>query len=169
MATRWISAAQLAELVGPPAAAAGLQPRSPTGSGCSSSTAGWSTGSGCPSERELAAQLGSVGRRSPPRTPCCASRAAARPGRARATTSDRPRGPASRLVPGTVREVEGAITMTFSAAAAAPGLVAAYARAVELLPELLAGHGYFPDGLPVLRERLADWYTARGLPTDPTS
>jgi len=66
------------------------------------------------------------------------------------------------------REVDGAIMMTFSAAAAAPGLAGAYARAVEQLPSLLAGHGYLPEGLPVLRERLADWYAVRGLATDPT-
>ena len=68
---------------------------------------------------------------------------------------------------GGAREVDGAIMMTFSAAAAAPGVAGAYARAVELLPSLLAGHGYLPEGLPVLRERLADWYAARGLATDP--
>ncbi len=65
------------------------------------------------------------------------------------------------------QEVDGAITMTFSAAAAAPGVAGAYARAVELLPGLLGGHGYLPEGLPALRERLAEWYAARGLPTDP--
>ena len=63
--------------------------------------------------------------------------------------------------------VDGAIVMTFSAAPAAPGVAEAYARAFESLPELLAGHGYFPDGLEVLRERLAAWYARRGLPTDP--
>ena len=50
---------------------------------------------------------------------------------------------------------------------APPGGRAAYAQAVAALPQLLSGHGYFPDGLPALRERLADRYTARGLPTEP--
>ena len=36
-----------------------------------------------------------------------------------------------------------------------------------MLPGLLGGHGYLPEGLPALRERLAEWYAARGLPTDP--
>jgi DNA-binding transcriptional MocR family regulator len=68
---------------------------------------------------------------------------------------------------GGVREVGGAIVMTFSAAPAAPGVADAYGRAFVALPQLLAGHGYFPDGLEVLRERLAAWYGRRGLPTDP--
>ena len=70
--------------------------------------------------------------------------------------------------PGGPPRADGAIRLTFARRAAAPEVAAAFARAVEQLPSLLAGHGYLPEGLPVLRARLADWYAARGLPTDPT-
>ena len=35
------------------------------------------------------------------------------------------------------------------------------------LPAYLAGTGYYPSGLPVLREAVAEAYAARGLPTSP--
>ncbi len=62
---------------------------------------------------------------------------------------------------------DDAIVMTFTAAAAAPGVLGAYRTAMESLPELLSGHGYVPDGLPLLQERIAARYEARGLPTEP--
>jgi DNA-binding transcriptional MocR family regulator len=46
-------------------------------------------------------------------------------------------------------------------------VVASYERAVEQLPSYLPGTGYFPSGLPALREALAARYTQRGLPTVP--
>lgn len=59
--------------------------------------------------------------------------------------------------------------LDFSKAAmpAIPGVVAAAQRAAELLPAYLGESGFDPFGLPVLREALADRYTARGLPTTP--
>ncbi|MGH3445101.1 MAG: PLP-dependent aminotransferase family protein, partial [Nocardioidaceae bacterium] len=60
-----------------------------------------------------------------------------------------------------------AIDLTCTAPPAPPGLVAAYESAVRTLPDDLAGTGYYPSGLPVLREALAERYAARGLPTDP--
>lgn len=55
-----------------------------------------------------------------------------------------------------------------SAAPPAPdGLTAAYAVALERLPSYTSGMGYFPAGLPQLRQALADRYTTRGAPTDP--
>lgn len=48
-----------------------------------------------------------------------------------------------------------------------PGVAAAATRATELLPGHLGGSGFDTIGLPVLREALADRYTARGLPTSP--
>ncbi|MEP6856503.1 MAG: PLP-dependent aminotransferase family protein, partial [Pedococcus sp.] len=48
-----------------------------------------------------------------------------------------------------------------------PGVLAAYERAVGELPAYLAGTGYYPSGLPTLREAVADSYAARGLPTSP--
>ncbi len=55
-----------------------------------------------------------------------------------------------------------------SAALEAPAQVhAAYAAALAELPRYLPGHGYVTAGVPGLRARIADRYTARGLPTDP--
>jgi len=59
------------------------------------------------------------------------------------------------------------LALTYSAPVGPPGMTRAFERAVEKLPGLLATSGYLPDGLPVLRELLADQYTARGLPTTP--
>ncbi|MFB4280071.1 MULTISPECIES: MocR-like transcription factor YczR [unclassified Nonomuraea] len=54
--------------------------------------------------------------------------------------------------------------------AAPPGptaLTAAMAEAVEDIPRYGMGNGYDPMGLPVLRERIAARYTARGVATRP--
>jgi DNA-binding transcriptional MocR family regulator len=59
------------------------------------------------------------------------------------------------------------LDLTCAAPVAPPGVAAAYEAAVEQLPAYLAGNGYFPSGLPALREAVADWYDARGLPTSP--
>ncbi|MGZ4437806.1 MAG: MocR-like transcription factor YczR [Nocardioidaceae bacterium] len=59
------------------------------------------------------------------------------------------------------------LDLTCAAPVAPPGVAAAYERAAEQLPAYLSGTGYFPSGLPVLREAIADRYTARGLPTSP--
>lgn len=47
------------------------------------------------------------------------------------------------------------------------GVTAAYAAALEELPAHLHGTGYYPTGLPALREAVAQRYTERGLPTGP--
>jgi DNA-binding transcriptional MocR family regulator len=60
---------------------------------------------------------------------------------------------------------EGKVDLTCAAPAPGPGLLAAYQRAVAELPQYLTGSGYYPSGLPQLREAVADRYTARGLPT----
>jgi DNA-binding transcriptional MocR family regulator len=57
--------------------------------------------------------------------------------------------------------------MAHAAPAAPPEVPAAYAAALNDLPRLLPGHGYHPEGLPDLRARIAERYTARGLPTRP--
>ncbi|GAA4870590.1 PLP-dependent aminotransferase family protein [Serinicoccus chungangensis] len=62
---------------------------------------------------------------------------------------------------------EGALDLTVTAAAAPAGIADAYARATEDLGAYLSGTGYYPSGLPVLRERIADRFTARGLATTP--
>lgn len=61
----------------------------------------------------------------------------------------------------------GTIALTYSAPAGTPGLARAFESAATKLPGLLATTGYLPDGLPVLREILAQRYTAGGLPTEP--
>jgi len=58
------------------------------------------------------------------------------------------------------------IALTHAAATAPAGVGRAFEAALHELPGLLATTGYLPDGLPVLRQRLASLYTARGLPTD---
>ncbi|WP_067441256.1 MocR-like transcription factor YczR [Nocardioides jensenii] len=58
------------------------------------------------------------------------------------------------------------IDLNCAAAPAPPGIAAAYEAAVAELPSYLSGHGYYPVGLPELREAIAATYTARGLPTD---
>ncbi len=49
---------------------------------------------------------------------------------------------------------------------AVPAVAAAAERAVARLPAYLGESGFDPVGLPVLRQAIADRYTARGLPTD---
>ena len=59
------------------------------------------------------------------------------------------------------------IDLTIATPLAPPGTVAAFERAVERFPAYLTGTGYYPTGVPALREALARRYDARGLPTDP--
>lgn len=59
------------------------------------------------------------------------------------------------------------IAMTYAAQAAPSGIGRAFESAMTKLPGLLSTTGYLPDGLPVLREMLAQRYSDRGLPTDP--
>lgn len=60
-----------------------------------------------------------------------------------------------------------AIDLSCAAPAAPVGLADVYAEALDQLPSYITGMGYFPLGLPILREAIADRYTDRGLPTDP--
>jgi DNA-binding transcriptional MocR family regulator len=59
------------------------------------------------------------------------------------------------------------IALTYAAPIGPPGLARAFETAAAKLPGLLSTTGYLPDGLPVLREVLAQRYTDGGLPTDP--
>ncbi len=61
----------------------------------------------------------------------------------------------------------GVIDLAHAAPSAPPEVGAAYASALAALPRLLSGHGYAPHGLPELRARIADRFTARGLRTTP--
>ncbi len=60
---------------------------------------------------------------------------------------------------------EDKVDLTCAAPVPGPGVLAAYERAVADLPAYLAGTGYYPSGLPVLRDAVAATYAARGLPT----
>lgn len=62
---------------------------------------------------------------------------------------------------------EAEIDLTCTAAVAPPWLLGAYERAVTQIHAYLPGTGYYPSGLPVLRELIADRYTTRGVRTDP--
>ncbi len=64
-------------------------------------------------------------------------------------------------------EDDTAIAMTYAAPVAPAGLGRAFETAISRLPGLLSTTGYLPDGLPALREILAERYTERGLPTSP--
>lgn len=66
-----------------------------------------------------------------------------------------------------VPEQPGVIALTSAAMTAPPELAHLVQRALDGLPSLLATNGYLPDGLPLLRERLAQRYSEQGLPTDP--
>jgi DNA-binding transcriptional MocR family regulator len=59
----------------------------------------------------------------------------------------------------------GVLDLAQAAPTAPPEISAAFTAAMADLPRLLPGHGYHPGGLPELRARIADRYTARGLPT----
>lgn len=60
---------------------------------------------------------------------------------------------------------EDSIDLTCAASPAPPGVAAAFESAVEQLPTYLTGTGYYPSGLPALREAIARRYDERGLPT----
>jgi DNA-binding transcriptional MocR family regulator len=68
-------------------------------------------------------------------------------------------------VPGPVDD--GTIDMAHAAPSAPSSVPAAFATALAGLPRYLPQHGYHPTGLPELRARIAERYTARGLPTTP--
>ncbi|MGB6021625.1 MAG: PLP-dependent aminotransferase family protein [Ornithinimicrobium sp.] len=57
------------------------------------------------------------------------------------------------------------IDLTTTAAAAGPWLMEAYTDALSECAAYLPGVGYYPSGLPVLRELVADRFSERGLPT----
>ena len=61
----------------------------------------------------------------------------------------------------------GVFDLAHAAPAAPPEIVTAFAAALADLPRVLPSHGYYPAGLPELRARIAQRYTARGLPTTP--
>lgn len=61
----------------------------------------------------------------------------------------------------------GVINLAQATPGAPPEMRGAVERAQVRLVEQLGDHGYQPHGLPALRTRIAERYTARGLPTNP--
>ncbi|MDE9366828.1 PLP-dependent aminotransferase family protein [Luteipulveratus sp. YIM 133132] len=59
----------------------------------------------------------------------------------------------------------GVIDLRSAAPSGQPGLAAAFERAVERLGAYTGGMGYFPLGVPELREAVAQRYRERGVPT----
>ncbi|MCH1867872.1 PLP-dependent aminotransferase family protein [Nocardioides sp. CFH 31398] len=59
------------------------------------------------------------------------------------------------------------VDLTCAAPAPPPEVHEAYRRGVEALPAHLGGTGYYPSGMAVLRQAVAEGYARRGLPTDP--
>lgn len=59
------------------------------------------------------------------------------------------------------------IDLSRAAPSALPSVRHAMDAAMARMPEQLASHGYDERGLPLLRQRIADRYAARGLPTSP--
>lgn len=59
------------------------------------------------------------------------------------------------------------VDLTCAAPVSPPGVAAAFEAAVAELPAYLGGTGYFPSGLPALKDRIAQRYSERGVPTSP--
>lgn len=115
-----------------------------------------------PAERELAAQL------EVSRTTVTAAYAELR--EAGYLMSVRGSGSIAQLpfrAPTTLESTPGYLDFSKATMPAIPGVVAAAQEAALQLPAYLGESGFDPVGIPVLREALADRYTARGLPTSP--
>ncbi len=117
-----------------------------------------------PAERELAAAVG-VSRV----TASAAYRrlreqgwADARQGSGTWTTSPA-RGVVAAWVPGVQRE--GQLDLTYAAPSGPPEVADAYRSALDAMTRHLPGHGYAPEGIGELRERIASRFASRGLPT----
>ncbi|UFU06577.1 PLP-dependent aminotransferase family protein [Ruania halotolerans] len=59
------------------------------------------------------------------------------------------------------------IDLTCAASGAPPELASVFAEAAAELPAYLGSTGYYPHGLPLLQEEIAQHYRDRGLPTAP--
>lgn len=159
------SAVRLATLIGPDTLHPPLNASLATGIRSLVADGRVPVGSRLPAERELAAALG-VSRV----TVSAAYRrlreqgwAGARQGSGTWTATPDGGGVVAAWVPGVPRE--GVIDLSFAAPPGSPEVADAYVAALAALPRHLPGHGYAPEGLPELRERIAARFTARGLPT----
>jgi len=70
-------------------------------------------------------------------------------------------------VPAATEPQPGFLDLSKATMPAIPEVLAAARLAAEQLPAYLGESGFDLVGLPILRQALADRYTARGLPTDP--
>lgn len=64
-----------------------------------------------------------------------------------------------------IGSIDGAIDLTCAVMPPPPQMHEAYERALSSWSPYLGGSGYYPLGLPALREALAERFTRRGLPT----
>lgn len=119
-----------------------------------------------PGERELAAALGVSRTTTSGAYGLLRDQGYLRSRQGSGTVTALPDGPARPGLPLHPVAAEGVVDLTIAACAAPHDLHGAAQRAVESLPRH-AGHGYHPLGLDVLREAVADRYTARGTPTTP--
>ena len=129
-------------------------------------------GTRLPSERALAETLG-LSRATVTRAyALLAERGYARARRGSGTVTDLPDAAArdgrGALLPASGIAPEGAdpIDLTCAALPPPPQMHAAYERALTRWPTYLQGSGYYPLGVPALREAIAARYTERGLPTN---
>jgi DNA-binding transcriptional MocR family regulator len=120
-------------------------------------------GTRIPAERDLAAQLGVS------RTTVSAAYAELRD--AGFLDSVRGSGSAARLPARSPLSIDnphsGYLDFSKAALPATPALAQAAVAAAAELPAYLGDSGFDPVGLPVLRQAVADRYSARGLPTNP--
>lgn len=120
-------------------------------------------GARLPAERDLAAQLDLS------RTTVSATYAALR--EAGFLSSVRGSGSVTRLPNKTMatghQSEPGFLDLTKAAMPAIPSLVEMARKAVDQFPAFIGDSGFDPVGLPVLRQAIADRYTARGLATEP--
>lgn len=127
-------------------------------------------GTRLPSERALAEQLG-CSRTTVTRAYSLLAEqgfATARQGSGTVTTLPDPgaRDGRGALLPGDPRAGSGSVVdLTCAVLPPPPQVHAAYERALSAWPQYLGGSGYYPLGVPALREAIAARYTQRGLPT----
>jgi DNA-binding transcriptional MocR family regulator len=170
MASRTISAARLVDLLGSSASATPAYRGIADGLRLLIADGQVPAGTRLPSERELTAAL-DVSRTTVTRAYATlrdSGYATARQGSG--TVAGLPSASGRRhgtpLLP-TDRNAEGSINLTCAALPAPHGTAVAYEAAAAALPAYLDGTGYHALGLEELRERIADRYSARGLPTTP--
>lgn len=60
------------------------------------------------------------------------------------------------------------VDFTLAVVDATPAVTAAIEKANRELATMLDGSGYHPSGWPPLQQAVADWFTHRGLPTEPS-